>query len=524
MNRIYFGDNLPILRSLPDESVDLIYIDPPFNTGKTQKHTRIKTVKSENGSRKGFQGNTYETVEVGTKAYQDSFDFLNRDSIHPDIEKSYEALAPEGSLYYLEVFLKPRLMEAYRILSLYGSLYFHIDYRESHYCKLLLDRIFGRESFLNEIIWAYDFGGRPRSKWPAKHDSIFFYAKDPQKYTFNTNEIDREKYMAPGLVGPEKAEKKKLPTDTWYFTYVGMDEKTGWDYDPEQGLRLTDTWWQTIVGTNSKERLGYPTQKPKKLLDRIIKASSHPGNLVLDFFAGSGTVGEACIDLNRDFVLIDNNPAALEVMAHRFANSKNIDWIKFNPKPYQSESIREPAKLQSSDVATLSREFQMLAATATYIQKDLEEQNDMWKNSPFEWILQLPARKKGKLARQLVASWLATKGISCELSGDSSETLIIGDYRFAIKFSTIWATGFYKFQQIRTEGYDYVICLGISPFDAHCWIFDRIYSIRNAKKQHGTEYWITIDPKQPQDWAKGFGGPLDQAYRRLKKLTKKHRS
>src|SRR6266508_4808825 len=146
MNRIYFGDNLPILKSLSDESVDLIYIDPQFNTGKTQKHTRIKTIKSQNGSRRGFQGNTYETIEVGTKAYQDSFEFLDRDSIHPDLEKAYRTLAPEGSLSYIETFLKPRIKEAYRILNSYGSLYFHIDYRESHYCKLLLDRIFGRES------------------------------------------------------------------------------------------------------------------------------------------------------------------------------------------------------------------------------------------------------------------------------------------------------------------------------------------------------------------------------------------
>lgn len=522
MNRIYFGDNLPILKSLPSESVDLIYIDPPFNTGKTQSHTRIKTVKSQNGSRKGFQGNQYATIELGTKAYQDSFDYIDGQSVHPDIKQAYKTLTPEGSVSYIESFLKPRIMEAHRILSPSGSLYFHIDYRESHYCKLLLDRIFGRDSFLNEIIWAYDFGGRPRSKWPAKHDSILFYVKDPKKYTFNTNEIDREKYMAPGLVGPEKAKNKKLPTDTWYFTYVGMDGDTGWDYDPENGLRLTDTWWQTIVGTNSKERLGYPTQKPKKLIDRIIKASSHPGNTVMDFFAGSGTVGESCIELNRNFILIDSNPSALEVMAHRFSGVKNIEWIKFDPKPYENKRIQDTITPQVSEGPVLSRDFQMLAATAAYIQKDVEEQNDIWKNSPFEWILQLPARRKGKLARQLVASWLATKGISHELSGDTSEALILGNYRFAIKFSTIWATGLYKFQQIRSDGYDYVLCLGISPFNAHCWVFDREHALNYAKKQHATEYWMTIDPKKPQAWVKSYGGTLDQALHRLKSILKKH--
>lgn len=526
MNRIYFGDNLPILRELPSESVDLIYIDPPFNTGKTQKHTRIKTVRSKNGSRKGFQGNAYETIQVDTKAYQDSFDFIDRDSIHPNLEIAYQTLAPEGSSYYIETFLKPRLQEAYRLLKPHGSLYFHIDYRESHYCKILLDRIFGRGSFLNEIIWAYDFGGRPRSKWPAKHDNIFFYVKDPRKYTFNTSKIDREKYMAPGLVGPEKAKQKKLPTDTWYFTYVGMDGSSGWDYDPENGLRLTDTWWQTIVGTNSKERLGYPTQKPKKLIDRIIKASSHPGNVVLDFFAGSGTVGESCIELNRNFIMVDNNPAALEVMARRFAGVKNIEWINFNPEPYQNEQTRDVLKPQNPDGPSLSKDFQMLAATASYIQKDLEEQNEFWKNSPFEWILQLPPRKKGKLGGDLIASWLAGKGMSLDSTKDSSETLSISNLRFATKFSTLWTNGIYKFQQIRPSGYDYVICLGISPFDAHCWVFPRKYAIENAKPQHFqgkkvVDYWLEINPHEPKDWISGHGGTLDQAYSILKKIKKK---
>lgn len=526
MNHIYFGDNLPILKELPAESVDLIYIDPPFNTGKTQKHTRIKTIKSTMGSRRGFQGNTYETIQVGTKAYQDSFEFLDRDAAHPDLEKAYQTLAPEGSLNYIEAFLKPRLKEAYRILKPHGSLYFHIDYRESHYCKVLLDRIFGRASFLNEIIWAYDFGGRSRSKWPAKHDNILFYVKDPYKYTFNTSEIDREKYMAPGLVGPEKAKLRKLPTDTWYFTYVGTDGNSGWDYDPENGMRLTDTWWQTIVGTNSKERVGYPTQKPKKLIDRIIKASSHPGNVVMDFFAGSGTVGESCVELNRNFILIDENPAALEVMARRFTGIKNIEWINFNPKSYQKEQAQEILKPRNPHEPNLSREFQMLAATASYIQKDLEEQNDVWKNSPFEWILQLPPRKKGKLGGDLIASWLASKGMPLESTKDSSEALSMNGLRFATKFSTIWANGIYKFQQIRAKGYDYVICLGISPFEAHCWVFERKFAIEHAKPQHFqdkkiVDYWMEINPHEPKEEIRNCGGTLDQAFQRLKNLKKK---
>ncbi len=284
-NTIYFGDNIQVLRSLENESVDLIYIDPPFNTGKRQTRTQIKTTRSEEGDRTGFIGQRYQTVRLGTHEYVDIFD-------------DYMA------------FLAPRLEEAYRVLAAHGSLYFHIDYREVHYCKVLLDQIFGRESFLNEVIWAYDFGGRSRRKWPAKHDNILVYVKDPRCYTFNVDDIDRIPYMAPGLVGPEKAAKGKLPTDTW---------------------------WHTIVGTNSKEKTGYPTQKPLGILNRIIRASSNPGDLVLDFFAGSGTTGVSCAALDRRFILVDDNLQSLQVMARRFINLTNIDWVNFDPLPYQGD-------------------------------------------------------------------------------------------------------------------------------------------------------------------------------------------
>ena len=274
-NRIYFGDNLPILQSLPSASVDLIYIDPPFNTGKTQARTQIRTERSAAGDRVGFQGQRYQTVKLGSRGYLDIFDdFLD--------------------------FLAPRLEEAYRLLKPAGSLYFHIDYREVHYCKILLDEIFGRESFINEIIWAYDYGGKPKTKWPAKHDNILFYVKDPAHYTFNVDAIEREPYMAPGLVGPEKAARGKLPTDTW---------------------------WHTIVPTNGSEKTGYPTQKPLGVINRILRASSNPGDTVLDFFAGSGTVGESCLKLGRKFILIDSNPEAMDVMARRFEGVPEIEWF-----------------------------------------------------------------------------------------------------------------------------------------------------------------------------------------------------
>jgi site-specific DNA-methyltransferase (adenine-specific) len=273
-NKIYFGDNLAILQTLPSESIDLIYIDPPFNTGKAQSRKQIKTVADENGDRVGFQGRSYRTIELGQKAYLDQFDD------------------------YLG-FLEPRLREAYRLLKPHGSLYFHIDYREVHYCKILLDQIFGRDSFLNEIIWAYDYGARTKKKWPPKHDNILWYAKDPSQYTFNVEEIERIPYMAPGLVGKEKAARGKLPTDTW---------------------------WHTIVPTNGTEKTGYPTQKPLGILRRIIQASSKPGDVVLDFFGGSGTTAAACLEFDRNFLLIDNNPQSIEIMRKRFAGQP-IEWI-----------------------------------------------------------------------------------------------------------------------------------------------------------------------------------------------------
>lgn len=279
VGRIHLAENLEILRTLPTGSIDLIYIDPPFNTGKQMRRTRLKTVRAEDGDRTGFQGRRYRSTVVETKSFADAFsDYL--------------------------AFLEPRLVEARRVLAAHGSLYFHVDYREVHYCKILLDKIFGRDCFLNEIIWAYDYGGRPKNRWPPKHDNILLYVKSPRGYLFNTDQIDRIAYMAPGLVGAEKAARGKLPTDTW---------------------------WHTIVPTNGKEKTGYPTQKPLGIVRRMIVASSRPGGVVLDFFGGSGTTGAAALECGRRFILIDNNPAALEVMARRFEGVEGIVWFGFDP-------------------------------------------------------------------------------------------------------------------------------------------------------------------------------------------------
>lgn len=274
MVEIHFGECLEVISTFASASFDLIYLDPPFNTGKTQARTQIQTRPDANGDRTGFAGRRYRTTRIGTKSFDDSFsDYLG--------------------------FLEPRLEQAYRLLKPTGSLFLHLDYREVHYAKVLLDSIFGRDSFMNEIIWAYDYGARATRKWSAKHDNILWYAKDPSAYTFRYDDIDRIPYMAPGLVGPEKAAKGKTPTDTW---------------------------WNTIVSPSGKEKTGYPTQKPLAILDRIVRVHSNPGDRLLDFFAGSGTLGESAMRNNRDAVLVDSNAEAIAVMKRRFARSGSVTF------------------------------------------------------------------------------------------------------------------------------------------------------------------------------------------------------
>lgn len=512
MNKIYFGDNLPILKSLETESIDLIYIDPPFNTGKTQTRKTIKTIRSKDGDRNGFQGARYKTIEIGQKEYKDSFHNDINGLIPEEIEKSYEEIAPYASVYYLEQFIKPRILEAYRLLKPHGSLYFHIDYREVHYCKILLDSIFGRESFLNEIIWAYDFGGRARSKWPAKHDNILFYVKDPKNYIFKTNELARIDYMAPGLVGPEKTRIGKLPTDTWWWSNIG-----------KKGMYNADVWWMTIVGTNSRERMGYPTQKPTDLIDRIVLASSLQGDTVLDFFAGSGTVGESCLKNNRKFILVDNNIQSIEVMNQRFMDQKSIEWIGIDPE-FSDGSMKnkKPYKKieNNNSIEIFSSEFKNLIKITSNFQSIYDEKSDIWRNSPFEWIMHLPARSKGKIAREILIKWLSNEGIILEREGGTNENLVINKKIYAVKFSSLWADkNIYKFQQIRMDGPNFVICFGISPFEVHCWVMPKEVAIENGSVQHkGSEYWLKVDLKKDKSWIHEYGGSISRALQVIKSI------
>ncbi len=268
MKQIILGENLEVLGTLPSGFARLLYIDPPFNTGKVQKRERITVAEDrETGSRTGFGGRRYAVEKLASSSFEDQFDDFER-------------------------FLMPRIEKAVRCLTKDASLFVHLDSREVHYVKVALDRLLGRDKFINEIIWAYDYGGRPKNRWPAKHDTILWYALDPSNYVFNFDAMDRVPYLAPGLVGKEKAERGKTPTDVW---------------------------WHTIVPTNSREKSGYPTQKPLGILSRIVKIHSQPGDVVLDFFAGSGTTGVAAARHGRGFVLVDDNPEAVRIAARRLA-------------------------------------------------------------------------------------------------------------------------------------------------------------------------------------------------------------
>ena len=267
LNRIVQGENLEVLGHLPDGGFELIYVDPPFNTGRRQVRPQMRTVRDAAGDRTGFGGVRYRTIkaEGSPGGYEDAFaDYLG--------------------------FLRPRMVEARRVLTATGSLFVHVDPRESHYVKVMLDEVFGRACFQNEIIWAYDYGARATKRWPAKHDTILWYTRDPERYTFELNATDRVPYMAPGLVGAEKAARGKTPTDVW---------------------------WHTIVSPTGKEKTGYATQKPLGVLERIVRVHSRPGERVLDFFAGSGTTGAAAAKHGRRFVLVDQSDEAIRVMERR---------------------------------------------------------------------------------------------------------------------------------------------------------------------------------------------------------------
>ena len=383
-----------------------------------------------------FGGKRYQTQTIGESGYDDSYeDYLG--------------------------FLRPRLKEAYRILCADGSLFFHIDWREAANCRLLLEEIFGGpQHCINEIIWAYDYGARSRRRWSAKHDNIYWFAKNPENYVFNHDAIDRIPYMAPSLVPKEKAARGKTPTDVW--------APTG------------DYWWQTIVSTNGKEKTGYPTQKPAVIIKRIITTHSNTGDTVLDFFAGSGTVGEVAKETKRKFILIDNNDEAYSVMNRR---------LRKEEEGVIADNNGGKNKIFDEIVATLSEK---------------KHKGQMWEGSIYQSLHMLSPGTKGKMARELVRK-LLYRGWGYE-SKSQKTFLSVGGKIIAVKLSFLWEQGTYTFEQIRRkENYDYLFFLGISPFTAHAWIISKTDALNVATKQHGEDTkWLQIDPNDNERWQGEF--------------------
>ena len=437
---IYKADNLQVLEMLPDESMDLIYIDPPFNTGIKREYQRIRTIKDEQGGRVGYNGNRYRSEKVSNLSYADSFD------------------SPESFLS----FIKQRLQLAYKLLKPTGSLFFHLDYREIHYCKIMLDGIFGRDSFINEIIWSYDYGGKPKNRWPAKHDNILWYAKNPGNYTFNYDNIDRVPYMAPGLVGKEKAALGKVPTDVW---------------------------WNTIVPTNSKERTGYPTQKPLAILERIVKVHSNPKDMVLDFFAGSGTTGIAAIKNDRRTILVDNNPAAINIIKKQLTEYK--------------ERTSQATKIKKIGTETDLNFFCILSSGAfgARVRRAILD------------FLSEHGFKVSKKTKRASYETINNKKV-VKKAGRKPYHALINDKKIVIKVSSIWKGGTnYVFQQIKEGDWDYLLCVGISSAEDHLWIMSR-KDIDKISGQHtGTQAketkWIHISPEEMKpDYLEG--GTLEE--------------
>ena len=464
------GDNLPYLKEMPSESVALIYIDPPFNTGKTQSRQRVRVLQDKNGTRTGFGGKQYRTEVVGESGYDDSFaDF--------------------------SAFLRPRLQEAHRILAANGSLFFHIDWRESARCRLLLEEIFGGAAHcINEIIWAYDFGGRGKNKWPPKHDNIYWFAKNPADYIYNYDAVDRIPYMAPGLAGKEKAMRGKTPTNVWWNKVAPID-----------------VWWNTIVPTNGHEKTGYATQKPLAIVDRIVRVHSNVGDLVVDFFAGSGTTGEAAIKNGRDYILIDKNPEAVRVMKQRIGSlGKNMQHEITHSRPYAENNI-----------------FLQLARIADDLGLGYPQQKAEWEGSPFEWIVHfLSSSEKGAVGKQLVRNLLAQHEFTVSKTTSKNSDMTVNGHTVAVKFSTLWKNEVYTFQQIRNQDYDILLCLGISPKNAHAWVARTSDIAWNTiAHQHGgkrgkDDWWVSVaPPTSSHAWMRPQNGNLFGMIMELRRIT-----
>lgn len=318
MNQLYLGDCLNVLRDyIKDESVDLIYIDPPFNSKRN--YNIFFDDKEIQTQRVAFE-DTWSYKSVGASLLE--LQTIQTEKLY-SLLKAYQEVAPQ--IYPYLVMMTLRILELHRVLKSTGSFYLHCDPTASHYLKTICDAIFNEKNFRNEIIWCYSGGGRPQEDFARKHDVILRYSKT-KHLTFNADAIrvdynlDTSKYSSPKAWGSHK----------------GTDKQ----YAPNPLGKIPEDWWQlSPINSQSKERLGYPTQKPRALLERIIKASSNEGDIILDGFCGCGTTLDAAEYLKRKWIGIDISPIAISLMKHRLQDSYTTELTKFTVKGTPKDHI-----------------------------------------------------------------------------------------------------------------------------------------------------------------------------------------
>ncbi len=301
-NTLFYGDNLDILRRhIPDESVDLVYLDPPFNSKADYNILFREPMGEQSRARITAFGDTWHWTGESEKTFQEMLDTAPANVV--EMMRAFLNFIGRNDVMAYLTMMCIRLIELRRVLKTTGSIYLHCDPTASHYLKILMDTIFGKRNFRNEIIWCYRGGGTPKKDFGRRHDVILRYSKD-DGYRFYPDTI-RIPYQAEGIGRTD---------DAMWGKHKGVDKV----YKPHPLGKVPEDWWQlNILNANDPERLGYPTQKPEALLERIIKASSNEGDVVLDPFCGCGTTISAAQSLKRRWLGIDVTHLAINLIKWR---------------------------------------------------------------------------------------------------------------------------------------------------------------------------------------------------------------
>ena len=328
-NTLYYGDCLEVMRPWHDNSIDIICLDPPFNSNE-----RYSSPFKKSGLNIDAQIKAFDDMWRWDEAAAERVARLTSALANPisPVIAGFELFIPNSKMLAYTSYMAERLLEMHRLLKPTGSIFLHCDPTASHYLKILMDVIFGAKNFRNEIVWCYTGPSRAMRWFPRKHDTILFYAASEAAY-----------FYPDAVRMPYKA--NWTPARGVHGTRYADDTKSRTRH--EKGRVPTDWWADGFLSNVSayvKELLGYPTQKPMALLERIIKASSKPGELVLDPFCGCGTTIEAARTLGRDVIGIDVLPSALDIInTERLTQNKGIAPLKITGTPTDLASAQRLA-------------------------------------------------------------------------------------------------------------------------------------------------------------------------------------